>query len=132
MTAKLILVATLFTASAAFANEPLGTEALSVLVTGNTLFVQVPPGAPGAPEGGIAPIYYGKDGSAVAQLPAGPKLVGVWSMGDKSYCIDWENGPKNSCTTIARREDAFLILDKKTGDPRGIVSRIETGNPENL
>lgn len=116
----------------AFANEPLGNVQLESLIIGNTLYVSVPAGSPGAPDGGIAPIYYGADGTAAAQLPAGPKLIGTWQLSNKGYCVDWENGPKNSCSSLVRGKESFLILDQATGDPRGQVFTIKTGNPENL
>ncbi|MGX9355576.1 hypothetical protein ACS3SW_10540 [Roseobacteraceae bacterium S113] len=116
----------------ALSEHALDQSQLSALVTGNTLYVTMPAGVPGAPEGGIAPIYYGKDGSAVALLPAGLKLIGIWKMSETGYCIDWENGPKNSCSTIARSDESFEVKDVATGAPRGQVFTIATGNPENL
>ncbi|MEM9440996.1 MAG: hypothetical protein AAGA73_11165 [Pseudomonadota bacterium] len=41
----------------ALAQESLDRDQVATLITGNTLYVQIPPGAPGAPEGGVAPIY---------------------------------------------------------------------------
>ncbi|MEO0945002.1 MAG: hypothetical protein AAFY06_09180 [Pseudomonadota bacterium] len=119
-------------AQVASASEPLSTAQLETLIVDNTLYVTVPAGAPGAPEGGVAAIFYAKDGAASAQLPAGLKLVGTWQLSDAGYCVDWDNGPKNSCSTLVRAEDSFLIIDQATGDPRGQVFSIATGNPENL
>lgn len=116
----------------ALANEPLNSAQLEPLILGNTLYVTIPAGAPGAPEGGIAPIHYGRDGSAAAQLPAGLKLVGTWELSDEGYCVNWDNGPKNSCSTLVRAEESFLVVDQESGDPRGRVFNIATGNPENL
>lgn len=118
--------------SAAAADVTMDTSQLSALITGNTLYVDVPAGAPGAPDGGTAPIYYSKDGSAAAQLPAGLKLVGAWRLEEGRYCIDWDNGPKNSCTQLVRGSDGFVVMDAAKGEPRGMITRIATGNPENL
>lgn len=118
--------------SGAFAAEPLTTEQLNTLVTGNTLYVEVPAGAPGAPDGGTAPIYYAEDGSAAALLPAGLKLIGKWALETDRYCIDWDNGPKNSCTQLIRTTEGFVVMDAKLGEPRGVVTRFATGNPEDL
>lgn len=126
------LVFTCVIASPALADTKMDQSQLRALIEGNTLYVEVPPGAPGAPEGGIAPIYYAADGATSAQLPAGPKLVGTWSLEGDRYCIDWQNGPQNSCTALVRKADSFLLLDAKLGEPRGRVTRIATGNPENL
>jgi len=119
-------------AASTAAAEPVNQEQLSMLITGNTLYVTVPAGTPGAPDGSVAPIFYGTDGSAVAQLPDGPKLIGDWKMADTGYCIDWDNGPKNSCSSISREAEGFAITDVKTGVPRGQVFTIATGNAENL
>jgi len=127
-----LIVAAIALAQSASASEPLDGGQLTPLIVGNTLYVTVPAGAPVAPEGGVAAIYYGADGSAAAQLPAGPKLVGTWQMNDAGYCVDWDNGPKNSCSTLIRGVDSFVIIDKATGDPRGQVFTIATGNPEAL
>lgn len=129
---KYLAIGCITVATPALSEQVLNQSQLSALVTGNTLYVTMPAGAPGAPEGGIAPIYYGEDGSAVALLPAGLKLTGTWNMGDTGYCINWENGPKNSCSTIARSDESFAVKDVATGDPRGQVFTIATGNPENL
>lgn len=118
--------------TAAIAGETMNTSQISALITGNTLYVEIPAGAPGAPEGGTAPIYYSSDGSAAAKLPAGLKLVGTWKLDDGRYCIDWENGPKNSCTQLVRGADGFIVMDTALGEPRGLVKRISVGNAENL
>jgi hypothetical protein len=116
----------------ALAAAPLTTEQLSTLITGNTLYVEVPAGAPGAPDGGTAPIYYAKDGSAFALLPSGLKLVGRWTLEGNRYCIDWDNGPKNSCTQLIRTTEGFVVMDANLSEPRGVITRFATGNPENL
>ncbi|WP_300030707.1 hypothetical protein [uncultured Roseobacter sp.] len=118
--------------TAAFAGDIMNSVQLGALITGNTLYVEIPAGAPGAPDGGTAPIYYAGDGSAVALLPAGLKLVGSWTIAEDQYCIDWENGPKNSCTQLVRSDAGFVVTDTKLGEPRGVVTRLATGNPENL
>lgn len=118
--------------SGALAAEPLTPEQLNTLITGNTLYVEVPAGAPGAPDGGTAPIYYAEDGSAAALLPAGLKLIGKWALEGDRYCIDWDNGPQNSCSQLIRTADGFVVMDANLGEPRGVVKRLATGNPEDL
>ncbi|MCX7558600.1 hypothetical protein OS190_03415 [Sulfitobacter sp. F26204] len=128
----LITLAAVLLAQDAYADQTMTTHQLEALVTGNTLYVEIPEGAPGVPDGGTAPIYYAEDGSAAAQLPGGPKLVGTWSFEADRYCIDWDNGPKNSCTQLVRGSDGYRVMDTKLGQPRGLVTRIVVGNPENL
>ncbi len=119
-------------AGSAMAAEQMDTAQLHALITGNTLYVDVAPGTPGAPDGGIAPIYYANDGAAAAQLPAGLKLIGTWAIDGDQYCIDWDNGPKNSCTKLVRTDAGFQVMDAAKNEPRGVVTRIATGNAENL
>ncbi|ABD54213.1 hypothetical protein [Jannaschia sp. CCS1] len=121
-----------FMASGAIAAETMDTEQLSAIIAGNTLYVDIPAGAPGAPDGGTAPIYYSMDGSTTAQLPAGLTLIGTWRLEDGAYCIDWDNGPQNSCTQLIRGADGFIVMDPTLGEPRGMVTRIVTGNAEDL
>ena len=109
------------------------TAQLDALLTGNTVYLAIPPGGPGGPDGGIAPVKYGADGSAAAVLPVGTTLVGTWRLEEGHYCVDWENGPKNSCTEMRRTEDGGLMLfEIAEGQPRGRVDRIVPGNPEGI
>jgi hypothetical protein len=116
----------------ALADDTMNDIQLDALITGNTLYVDIPKGAPGALDGGTAPIYYAADGIAKAQLPAGSLLVGTWSISGDQYCINWDNGPKNSCTKLVRGVDGFTVIDTALAKPRGIVKRIQNGNPEKL
>jgi hypothetical protein len=127
-----VALATVLIGSTVAADETMNTAQLSALITGNTLYVDIPSGAPGAPEGGTAPIYYSEDGSAAAQLPAGLNLVGTWTLDEGRYCIDWDNGPKNSCSQLVRGSDGFVVMDVALGEPRGMITRIATGNAEDL
>lgn len=123
---------TSFFGTMAAAEEIMDTAQLNALIMGNTLYVQISAGAPGATDGGTAPIYYAENGSAAALLPTGLKLVGSWTLFENKYCIDWDNGPKNSCTQLVRTSDGFVVLDAGLGEPRGIISTIAVGNPEDL
>ena len=124
--------ALLLSAGPVLAGENMSMAQLDALLTGNTLYINVPAGTPGAPDGGIAPIRYAADGSAVAVLPAGLKLTGQWRIKGDFYCIDWENGPKNSCTRLVRTSSGYTVVDTAKDEPRGTVERIVPGNPENL
>lgn len=117
---------------AASAETPMDRAQLDALLTGNTLYIAVPPGGPGGPDGGMAPFKYGADGSAVAVLPAGMTLIGTWSLAEDHYCVDWDNGPKNSCTRLLKTVDGVQMIDHATGDARGMIDSIRPGNPEGL
>lgn len=97
---------------------------LDALLTGHTVYVETPDGT--------APVHYGADGRAAANLPAGPQLRGEWSIADGQYCVSWENGPQNSCTRVLKVRGAVLLRDGATDEPRGRVERIVPGNPERL
>ncbi|MEP3279121.1 MAG: hypothetical protein ABJN26_24430 [Stappiaceae bacterium] len=116
----------------AAADTTLNTQQLDGLLRGNTLYLSLPAGGPGGESGGVAPFFYGSDGRAVAKLPAGMTLVGIWSLGDEHYCVNWDNGPKNSCTKVRKWSSDIVLTDAQSGDIRGNVVKLVPGNPENL
>ncbi len=106
---------------------------LGALRTGNTVYLATPAGTPaGGEKGGVAPVKYGSDGSVSAALPNGLKLVGNYKITGDSYCVDWDNGPKASCTSILKTPAGMMMVDAKKNELRGQVDRIVPGNPENL
>ena len=111
------------------ADAPFTTEQLDALLTGNTVYLDVPAGGPMG-DGGETPIRFGADGSAHARLPTGASMVGEWSLDDARYCVDWDPAPKGSCTSVAREDGATVFVDADTGASRGTVMRIEPGDPE--
>lgn len=136
MTRTTLAVATCVALCAAAASAQdvptLDDAQLDALLTGHTLYIAVPPGPAGGPDGGIAPFKYGADGTAAAALPAGTTLVGTWSIEGGQYCVDWDNGPKGSCTALRKTDAAIELYDTGAGEVRGTVERIVPGNPENL
>ncbi len=127
-----LICASCLLGTAAIADDAMNASQLDALITGNTLYIEIPAGAPGAPDGGTAPIYYAKDGMAAAQLPAGLKLIGTWAIEEDRYCIDWDNSLKNSCSQLVRGPDGFVVMDVALGEPRGIVTQIAIGNAASL
>ena len=119
-------------ATSSLAEAPLSAEAVHALVNGNTIFVELAAGAPGAPQGGVASMYFSPEGRVVAKLPSNLKLVGEWALSGNGYCVDWEKGPQKSCSSFERRDDRFVIINLETSASRGAVTRIQTGNVENL
>lgn len=116
------------TANAAVLND----VQLDGLLTGNTLYLNIPAGGPALPDGGIVPFKYGSDGSSSARLSPSLTLLGTWTIRSDHYCVDWENGPKNSCTKIEKTPSGMNLIDKASGEIRGTVDRIVPGNPENI
>ena len=115
------------------ADTKLNALQLDALLTGNTVYIAIPAGTPaGGENGGVAPVKYGSDGSVSAALPNGVKLVGSYTISGDRYCVDWDNGPKASCTSIVKSADGMMMVDANKNEPRGLVSRIVPGNPENL
>ncbi|GAB5446921.1 hypothetical protein [Gymnodinialimonas sp.] len=117
------LISTL-TAGTASGETILDAQGLDVLLTGHTVYIDTP--------GGEAPVWYGADGRSAAALPNGVTLIGQWAIDGASYCVDWENGPQNSCTRVTKTDGAIAFTDIASGDPRGTVARIVPGNAENL
>lgn len=123
-----ILASAASTAGAATLNE----VQLDGLLAGNTAYLSIPAGSPARPEGGIVPFKYGADGSASVRLSEDLTLVGTWTINSDHYCVDWSNGPKNSCTKVVKSEEGIHLVDPKSGDSRGTIERIVPGNPEQL
>ncbi len=117
------LISTL-AAGGASADTVLSAEGLDVLLTGHTVYIATP--------GGEAPVWYGADGRSAAALPNGVTLVGTWTIDGEGYCVDWENGPQNSCTRVTKSDGAIALSDAASGEARGTVVRIVPGNAENL
>ncbi|WP_299652162.1 hypothetical protein [uncultured Tateyamaria sp.] len=114
----------LLAATAAQADTQMSEPQLDALLTGNTVYVATP--------GGEAPVFYGADGRAAANLPNGVELRGTWALKDGGYCVDWTNGPQNSCTRVVKSATGLAMFDQADDAPRGSVVRIVPGNAEDL
>ena len=134
MGGRLLMVTMLAAAGAVSAGgeTTMDETRLDGLLTGNTLYLNVPPGGAAGPDGAIVPFRYGADGSASARLSDETTLVGTWSIDGERYCVDWDDGPKGSCTTLVKGAEAITLVDAATGEARGTVERIVPGNPEGL
>ena len=130
-----LIMATIMTAAltgTASAEETiLARDQIDGLLTGNTAYVDIPAGGPAGP-GGTAPMYFGPDGRAAAALPGGISLVGAWRLGHHGYCVDWDNGPQNSCTRLHRGGGTIAMVDAASGAVRGQLAKVVPGNPESL
>ena len=105
---------------------------LDALLTGNTVYIDVPAGGPMG-DGGEMPLYYGTDGAVHARLPTGNPMVGVYAIDGTSYCVDWDPAPKGSCTSIVRGgEGGMTLVDPAKDEARGTVTRIVPGDVESL
>lgn len=100
--------------------EPLKANQLELLLTGNTVHIRVS-------ESAAALIYFGAQGNVRAKMPNGSFDTGVWSLkSTDTYCINWEKGPKNSCSTITWLPGEIRIRDAE-GKPRGNVVKLTFG-----
>lgn len=104
-------------------------DQLDGLLTGNTLYVELPPDTQG---GATCMLYHGADGRAALKLPAGLTLVGSWSLKDSHYVVDWENGPKNGLWALDKSDGAISLIEIASGKPRGRVTKLVPGNPEGI
>ena len=127
MRCRLAIMGTLMglSTTALAAETTMSGPQLEALLTGNTIYVDVP-------DGGVVPVRYGTDGSVAATLPNGSTLMGRYAIAGDQYCVDWNHGPQNSCTAIVKTPAGMMMLDAKKKEPRGTVNRIVPGNPEDL
>ena len=80
----LAAAALLATGAAAFADDTtMDGEQLDALLTGNTVYIDVPAGGPMG-DGGEMPLYHGTDGAVHARLPTGNPMVGVYPRPSRS------------------------------------------------
>ncbi|MEL7297305.1 MAG: hypothetical protein AAGJ86_06560 [Pseudomonadota bacterium] len=122
----------LSTAALAGETPPMAGAELAGLLTGNTVYILVPPKTNDESTESLVPFKFGADRSAVARLSNDTTLVGTWTIDGDQYCVDWNNGPKNSCSRLLRSSTMIRIVDAATGDPRGRIAKIVPGNPERL
>ena len=128
----MVTIASAALTGAAQAEETvLARDQIDGLLVGNTAYVDIPADDQ-AGSGGTAPMYFGPDGRVAATLPSGVTLVGVWRMGHHGYCVDWDNGPQNSCTRLRRGAGVIAMVDAASGAVRGHLARVVPGNPESL
>jgi hypothetical protein len=75
--------------------------------------------------GGIATFSFHRDGLVTGDFPDGTRDRGAWRLEDDRYCIDWERGPKGSCTLVYRDGQALVLRDP-AGATRGTVDTSPT------
>ena len=100
--------------------QPLDAARLEVLLTGNTLRIQVAPDR-------TAALYFAPDGSVRAVMPDGTADTGKWSLpSEGGYCISWEKGPKRSCSRVLWHPGEIRLIDAQ-GNLRGTITQITVG-----
>lgn len=108
-------------------------DQLKGYLTGNTVYVDIVPGGPFG-KGGLAPFYYGHDGSFAADLANG-KITGTWQIpiGSKaSYCIDVVEAGKTFCTNVFKSETGIEHHSVGLKRLMGPVVKIVPGNDAGL
>ena len=115
---------------AAAAAELTGAE-IKELITGKSVYLELTAAsATGTPGQGV--IYYDPDGSALYKTTKGVMWHGKWTMKDNSACVDWKEAPNNPCTKYDKQGDTITIINVATGQVRGKVLKVATGNAEKL
>ena len=105
-------------AASAGAVQTMNAQQLDALLIDNTFFVELA-------AGGTATIHFSANGRAAGRMPGGAAFEGQWAIEDDRYCIDWNEGPQNSCTQLVRGEEDLVLIDPATGEARGVLRKIE-------
>src|SRR5690348_944114 len=99
--------------------QPLDSARLEVLLTGNTVRIQVGQST--------AALYFATGGVVRAIKPDGTRGSGTWTLrAGGGYCINWDKGPQNSCTTVLWSPGAIKLIDAE-GKPRGMITQVLMG-----
>lgn len=98
---------------------------------GTTNYLRVFP-APGIPAEGDAVFVFLEEGRAIVRLPNGFTMRGPYRLSAAGYCVDWENGPRNSCSNVMRRGEQTVLVNPADGQVRSLIVRSVSGNPEGL
>ena len=103
---------------------------ITTLVSGNTLYLELPGGGPRGK--GPAAIYYSADNKVAAKFPSGQTPKGTWSIKGNSICVVWEDMPTNPCTGYRKTGDKIDVINLETGQSRGPLTKTAPGNPDKL
>jgi hypothetical protein len=106
------------------AARPLEPVQLELMLAGNTVHMLV----------GDQPamLYFDPRGEVRAIFPTGTRDRGSWSVrAGGTYCVDWDKGPKRSCTTVLWQPGSVRLVDAE-GQPRAVITRVAIGEDEAL
>lgn len=96
-----------------------------LLLSGNCLFLDIGKDKPTV-------LHYGTNGTVNVLHASGERDSGSWALQtDGSYCINWKDGPKGSCSRILWQPGCIQILTL-AGEPRGRVLKIVPGEVPEL
>ena len=132
MLGTLFMTTLLTTHMAALDGTSMSAAELGGLLTGNTLYILVAPKPDSKGTASAVPFKFGADRTSAARLSEEMTLVGRWQIDGDKYCVDWDNGPKNSCSRLIREAGEIRIVDAANGKVRGRIEKIVPGNPEQL
>lgn len=91
-----------------------------LLLSGNSIYLDT-----GQEKGTV--LYYGASWEVRVLHASGKRDTGKWTLlDDGSYCIDWVEGPKCSCSRIHWYAGTIQIFNL-AGEPRGRVVKIVPG-----
>jgi hypothetical protein len=117
-------------AGPAVAAELTGAE-IKDAMSGKTLYIETTAASvTGTP--GKGTLYYAADGSALYKTPSGALWHGTWAIKDNTICTNWKENPNTGCSKWDKQGDAISIINSATGQVRGKIVKIASGNAENI
>jgi subtilisin family serine protease len=101
------------------------------LITGNSVYMELT-AASSSKTPGQGVIYYAADGAALYKTPKNAIWRGSWQIKDNTVCLDWKEAPNNPCTRYEKKGETITFINALTGQVRGKVLSVSTGNTEAL
>ena len=104
---------------------------LNDLLSGKSVYMQMT-AASSTGTAGQGVIYYSADGDALYKTPTGALWHGTWTIKENTVCFDWKEKANTPCSKYDKQGDTIGIFVATTGEVRGKIVKVVTGNPENL
>jgi hypothetical protein len=100
------------------------------LISGKSIYLENTTTSTGGAGQGV--IYYAEDGTALFKTAKGPINHGKWSIKDNTACVEWKEVPVNPCSKYSKEGDTVTVINVATGQPRGKIIKVSTGNSEKI
>jgi hypothetical protein len=76
--------------------------------------------------------YFAEEGRAAARMPDNKVRSGVWRIDGDVYRVDWDGGPQNSASYLAKANGSILVHNAADDSIRSIIIKIVPGSVEGL